>query len=147
MRSIDRNAYGRYWKEIEAIEGGLLDELRIKNWVKKEKEWGIDSVTQLSKMVSVFNTHMETATALTAAFESKRADITSSLVNLGVGFTPQNVTAIWVYDVLAVFVENTELLKNNFLFLLRMDGKTFKPDMPAIRYIAKCGDLLGISHG
>lgn len=118
-----------YWKEIEVITGGLLDELKSNKLLKNEKEWGIDSLSQLGEMSRLFNAHMDTATALSAAFESKRVAITSSLIDLGVGFTSLNVTTIWVYDVLGVFVENTELLKNHFLLLLRMDGKTFKSDM------------------
>jgi hypothetical protein len=119
----------KYWKETEIVASGLLDELNNGKWLKMETEWGTVPISQLFEMTRLFNAHMETATALSIAFESKRLAITAALVNLGVGFTPQNVTTISVYDILGVFVENTELLKNYFLILLRMDGKTFKPDM------------------
>ncbi len=118
-----------YWTRIETVIASLLDELKAGGWLRKETEWDKTAFGQLLKITNRFNGHMATATALSFAFETKRKEITKSLVELGVGFTAQNVATTWVYDVFGVFTETTELLKNYFLVLLRMDGKVFKSDM------------------
>jgi len=72
---------------------------------------------------------MATAKAMNDAFQSKDVQLTSCLVELGVGFTQGNVGNMWAYDMFSVFIESTEMLKNHLLVVLRTNKKPFKPRM------------------
>jgi hypothetical protein len=108
--------------DIRNLTISLINELKAAHFLKNEAEWDANARHQLTEITARFNGHMETATALTTAFRSKNAEITKSLCDLGVGFRDDNVATIWFNDMIAVFVENSEMLKSYFLFLLKMNG-------------------------
>ena len=118
-----------YELKIKSLTNDLLHELDSRGFLKKESEWDKAAFGQMIEITKRFNGHMETAAALTKAFESKNAEISKALIDLGVGFRSDNVATSWLYDVLSTFVENSEMLKNQFLLVLRMDGKIFRPRM------------------
>jgi hypothetical protein len=122
-----------YWSDIEGLTGDLLDELKKGGWLRTEAELAAPNTRkafgQMLEISARFNGHMATAKALNEAFQSKNAQLTSSLVGLGVGFTQGNVGNAWAYDMFSVFIESTEMLKNHLLLILRTNKNPFKPRM------------------
>ena len=122
-----------YWSNIENLTGNLLDELKKGWWLRNEAELAApDSNKALGQMLEIsarFNGHMATAKALNDAFQSKNIQLTNCLVELGVGFTQDNVGNAWAYDMFSLFIESTEMLKNHLLVVLRTNKNPFKPRM------------------
>jgi hypothetical protein len=127
------NQEQKYWSDLENLIGGLLDELKKGGWLRNEAEFAAPGTHkafgQMLEISARFNGHMATAKALNEAIESKNAELTSCLVELGVGFTEDNVGNAWIYDMFSVFIESTEMLKNNLLLVLRTNKDPFKPRM------------------
>gem|GEM_PF-5899055 len=118
-----------YWKRVRNLSISLLNELKENKLLKDESEWESNEIRQMTMTIDVFNEHMRTSRALTRAFTSKNSEITKCLTSLDVGFHEKSVAVMWFDDMVSVFTASSEMLKNHFLFLLKMDGTVFKPKM------------------
>jgi hypothetical protein len=115
-----------YCKEVEELLTGVIRELEHNGWIRKKEDLIRDkeSFAQMLVIVERVNTHLLLTNMLTEAFTSKAQATETCLTSLGVGFTKENVSTFWIYEVFAVFIESTEVLTKN-LSLVVLPKKPF----------------------
>jgi len=108
-----------YWNNMEATANGLLDELDVKGFIKKESEFDHAAFAQLRNITGRVEGRFVTSNALNILFERRSKDFSDFLVKQNVGFADDNVGNIWLYDNLGSFIDTTELFRYYLLIILR----------------------------
>jgi len=106
--------------KCERIVEGLLEELKSGGWVKTEGEWDSQAFRQMLEMTIRVNEHFNTWNSLNQLESESKLE--SFLVSQKVGFTDQNAGMVWLYELLSVFLDATELFRNFLALVLKRKG-------------------------
>lgn len=118
-----------YWKEIEPVIRGLVYEIRDKGWfrpkseLEKEKEIGERMMIILSRI----NTHLFMTNDITNAVQSN-IQTTINCLNKCFGYSKDDTFSLWIYEMLSIFLESTEIFTKNLMILIRQT-EPFYPKM------------------
>jgi hypothetical protein len=108
-----------YWNNMDVIASGLLDELKVRGFVKKESEFDHTAFAQLRNITGRVEGRFVTSNALNILFETRTKEFSDFMVKQNIGFADDNVGNIWLYDNLGSFIDTTELFRYYLLIILR----------------------------
>jgi hypothetical protein len=116
-----------YWIKIQAIISGLVHEMKEKGLFRLRKDIAGDKETgqQMPVILDRINMRLFMTNRITNALVANE-DATYSYLKRCFDFTVEDSISLWVYEVLSVLVESTELFTKNFLILMHLK-KPFRP--------------------
>jgi hypothetical protein len=104
---------------MDTLVDNLLTELRDGCLTRKEVNFDPNALKQLQTIVLRVDSRLSMTTAVWKAFQSKTDfERTSKLLiglGAGVGFTIDNVSNLWVYALLGMFMTETEVMRQYLL--------------------------------
>lgn len=119
----------RYWNEIEPILRGLVYEIRDNEWfrpkseLEQEKEIG----QRMRIILTRINSHLFMTNDITKAVESNFQG-TIDCLNKCFGYSKDDTFNLWIYEMLSIFLESTEIFTKNLTILIKQ-ADPFYPKM------------------
>ena len=108
---------------------GLVHELNEKGWFRSKEDLARDQETgqQMLIILERINTHLFMTNHVTEALTS-RQEATYTCLKTCLDFSKEDTISLWVYEILSVFLESTEILTKNLLILMHQK-KPFRSKM------------------
>ena len=108
-----------YWKHLEPIFDGLLDEIRTNGWLLTDREFDQWGFNQLAQITTRYSENVETNKSLAYGFTVKPEQVKKALLDLEIGLTASRVLGIWALHNISVFIESTDIIRNYMRLIIR----------------------------
>ncbi len=105
---------------MDPLVNDLLTELKNEGWTRQGSDFNQKANQQLYTILQREDSRLSTTEATYKAFDSKTSFEQTSklLIGLGVGYTSNNVSNLWIYSLLGIFASETEIMRQYILEIL-----------------------------
>ncbi len=140
-----------YWNNMETLVDNLLIELKNGGRTRREVDFDQTALKQLYTIVLRVDTRLATTDCIYKAFFGKNnfQQTGKALIDLGVGFSQDNVSNIWIYALLGIFSTEAEVMRQYLLQALAdrppFNRNRFITMRPLIDGITTCCPNFGAS--